>query len=139
MPTHPTSRPTTGDPALTPSSRAQGFVDRLEDIRCPRCAHAIDKGRLLDAAEWGYITCGKRPNAGAEPCSCKLLVMFFVRRTEARDADVPRSQRAVRAYVAEVDWREVEYFEQEGYDVDRVLMHLQRYPVERAPSRFRAS
>jgi hypothetical protein len=126
--------------ALTPSTpRAQGFVSRLEDVRCPRCQHAIDKGRLLDAGEWGYITCGKRPRAGAEPCACKILVMFFVRRNEPRDDAVPRSQRSVRAYVAEVDWREVEHFEQQRMDVDAILCHLQRYDIQRGgASRFRA-
>lgn len=142
QPLSDTSRHDLPATALTPSARSQGFVNRLEDVRCPRCSHPIDKGRLLDAGEWGYITCGKRARAGADPCACKVLVMFFVRRTEPRDADVPRSQRAVRAYVAEIDWREVEYFEQQRMDVDAILCHLQRYDIpERgsSPARFRQS
>jgi hypothetical protein len=119
--------------SIMPNSRAQGFVDHIDDIRCPQCASAFERGRLLDTGEWGYLRCEKRPAAGAEPCGCKILVMFFVRRGESRDGAVKRAERPIRAYVAEVDWREVEYFEQEHYDVDRILKHLQRYEVgERA-------
>ena len=126
-------------PLAVPNTRSQGFVDHIDDIRCPRCASRFDRGRLLDTGEWGYLRCEHRPVAGAEPCGCKILVMFFVRRSESRE-NVKRAERPIRAYVAEVLWQEVEYFEQEGYDVDRILLHLQRYDVPVAGvERFRAS
>lgn len=117
----------TAAPNPTPQ-RAQGFVDHIDDIVCPRCGHPFARGRLLDTGEWGYVRCERLPHAGAtEPCGCKVLVMFFVRRSESRE-DVKRAERPVRAYVAEVHWRECEYFEQEHMDVDAILLHLQSYP-----------